>query len=163
LLGNEGLVIFAVIRADCTSVSTTELSMNEQSRRAFVKNSVIAGLSTGLPANQLATGAAGDMFVHHVYFYLKNKGSEADKAKLLEGLNKLAKVPTIKFVHIGSPASTTRSVIERGYDISWLCFFDNLEQEEIYQKHPIHLKFVEDYSALWEKVIVYDAVGPRRS
>lgn len=143
--------------------STTELLMNDQSRRAFVKKSVVAGLSTALPASQLSTGAAGDMFVHHVYFYLKNKGNEADKAKLLEGLNKLAKVPTIKFVHIGSPATTDRSVIEKGYAVSWLCFFDNLADEEIYQKHPIHLKFVEDYSALWEKVIVYDSVGPRRS
>jgi len=100
--------------------------------------------------------------VHHVYFWLKNPSSEADKAKLLEGLNKLAKVPTIRMVHIGTPASTNRSVIERGYAISWLCFFDNLEEEEIYQKHPIHLKFVEDYSHLWEKVIVYDSVGPKR-
>jgi len=33
-----------------------------------------------------------------------------------------------------------------------------LEEEEVYQKHPIHLKFVEDYSHLWEKVIVYDSV-----
>ncbi|MBC3787052.1 Dabb family protein [Spirosoma utsteinense] len=137
--------------------------MNDQSRRDFVKKSVIAGLSTTLPASQLLTSAAGDMFVHHVYFYLKNKGNEADKAKLLEGLNKLAKVPTIKFVHIGSPATTDRSVIEKGYAVSWLCFFNNLEDEEVYQKHPIHLKFVEDYSALWEKVIVYDSVGPRRS
>ncbi|WP_080238706.1 Dabb family protein [Spirosoma rigui] len=137
--------------------------MNDQSRRHFVKTSIAAGLSTALPASQLSAPAAGDMFVHHVYFYLKNKGSEADKAKLLEGLNKLAKVPTIKFVHIGSPATTDRSVIEKGYAVSWLCFFNNLEDEEIYQKHPIHLKFVEDYSALWEKVIVYDSVGPRRS
>jgi hypothetical protein len=137
--------------------------MNDQSRRNFVKTSVAAGLSTALPTGQLAVPVAGDMFVHHVYFYLKNKGSEADKAKLLEGLNKLAKVPTIKFVHIGSPATTDRSVIEKGYAVSWLCFFNNLEDEEIYQKHPIHLKFVEDYSALWEKVIVYDSVGPRRS
>ncbi|QJW90814.1 Dabb family protein [Spirosoma taeanense] len=132
--------------------------MSNQSRRVFVKSSVIAGLGAGLPAS-----APKELFVHHVYFYLKNAGSEADKAKLLEGLNKLAKVPTIKFVHIGSPAGTTRDVIERGYSVSWLCFFDSLEDEEIYQKHPIHLKFVDDYSSLWEKVIVYDSVGPKRA
>jgi hypothetical protein len=103
-----------------------------------------------------------DIFVHHVYFWLKNPNNEADKTKLLEGLDKLAKVPTIRMVHIGSPASTNRSVIERGYAVSWLCFFDNLEEEEVYQKHPIHLKFVEDYSHLWEKVIVYDTIGPKR-
>jgi hypothetical protein len=117
----------------------------------------MAGIGTGLPDM-----APTELFVHHVYFYLKNAGNETDKAKLLEGLNKLAAVPTIRLVHIGTPATTNRDVIERGYDISWLCFFDNLADQEIYQKHPIHLKFVEDYSALWQKVVVYDSVGPKR-
>jgi hypothetical protein len=132
--------------------------MKEQSRRTFVKSSIVAGLGAGLPAS-----APKDLFVHHVYFYLKNPNSAEDKAKLLEGLNKLAKVPTIKLVHIGTPANTTRDVVVRDYSISWLCLFDSAQDEEIYQKHPIHLKFVEDYSALWSKVAVYDSVGPKRS
>lgn len=126
-----------------------------------MKNASIAS-AVAVSASTAEAKVVKDLFVHHVYFWLKNPNSEADKAKLLEGLNKLAKVPTIRMVHIGTPASTNRSVIERGYAFSWLCFFDNLEEEEIYQKHPIHLKFVEDYSHLWEKVIVYDAVGPKR-
>lgn len=136
--------------------------MSKASRRGFIKKAALATIATATTATAVAAAPSKDLFVHHVYFWLKNPASEADKAKLLEGLEKLAKVPTIRMVHIGSPASTNRSVIERGYAISWLCFFDNLEEEEIYQKHPIHLKFVEDYSHLWEKVIVYDAVGPRR-
>ncbi|MFN8355618.1 MAG: Dabb family protein [Spirosomataceae bacterium] len=129
-------------------------------RRNFVKTTALSSVAVSTVG--AANAAPKELFLHHVYFWLKNPSSEADKAKLLEGLEKLAKVPTIRMVHIGTPASTTRSVIERGYAISWLCFFDNLEEEEIYQKHPIHLKFVEDYSHLWEKVIVYDSVGPKR-
>lgn len=135
--------------------------MKNINRRDFMKNASIAS-AVAVSASTAEAKVVKDLFVHHVYFWLKNPNSEADKAKLLEGLNKLAKVPTIRMVHIGTPASTNRSVIERGYAFSWLCFFDNLEEEEIYQKHPIHLKFVEDYSHLWEKVIVYDAVGPQR-
>jgi len=135
--------------------------MKNINRRDFVKNVSIASVAAASVSTAEAK-VVKDLFVHHVYFWLKNPNSEADKAKLLEGLNKLAKVPTIRMVHIGTPASTNRSVIERGYAVSWLCFFDNLEEEEIYQKHPIHLKFVEDYSHLWEKVIVYDSVGPKR-
>ncbi|UFH53582.1 Dabb family protein [Spirosoma sp. KNUC1025] len=133
--------------------------MNEQSRRSFVKNSVAAGLGAGLPN---VTSAASELFVHHVLFYLKNAGSEADKAKLLEGLNKLAKCPTIKMVHIGTPAATNRSVIERNYTYSWLCFFDSAADEESYQKHPIHDDFRNNYSQLWEKVVIYDSIGPKR-
>lgn len=131
------------------------------SRRNFVKNTALAAGAAGIVGTTEAK-TAKELFVHHVYFYLKNPGSETDKARLLEGLEKLSKVPTIRMVHIGVPASTTRSVIVRDYSVSWLCFFDNLEEEEIYQKHPIHLKFVEDYSHLWEKVNVYDSVGPKR-
>lgn len=135
--------------------------MKNLSRRNFVKNVSLATAATATFGTAEAK-TAKELFVHHVYFFLKNPNNEADKSKLLEGLEKLSKVPTIRMVHIGSPASTNRSVIERGYSVSWLCFFDNLEEQEVYQKHPIHLKFVEDYSHLWEKVIVYDSVGPVR-
>ncbi len=135
--------------------------MKNLSRRNFVKNVSLATAATATFGTAEAK-TAKELFVHHVYFFLKNPNNEADNTKLLEGLEKLSKVPTIRMVHIGSPASTNRSVIERGYSVSWLCFFDNLEEQEIYQKHPIHLKFVEDYSHLWEKVIVYDSVGPVR-
>lgn len=138
--------------------------MKNFSRRNFVKNTAfVTGAVSLLSTTETSAKVSSELFVHHVYFYLKNAKNEADTAKLIEGLNKLAKVPTIRMVHIGTPASTDRSVIEKGYAVSWLCFFDNLEEEEVYQKHPIHLKFIEEYSHLWEKVIVYDSVGPRRA
>ncbi len=98
------------------------------------------------------------LFIHHVYFWLKNPDSESDKAHLRTGLEKLAGVPNIKMVHIGTPASTNRDVIERGYAFSWLCFFNSLEEEEIYQTHPMHLQFIEECKHTWSKVVVYDSI-----
>ncbi|MBV6438557.1 MAG: Dabb family protein [Haliscomenobacteraceae bacterium CHB4] len=137
--------------------------MKKMSRRGFVKNSALAVAAATTPL--AAAGAETrkkELFVHHVYFWLKNPGSEADRNKLIEGLQALAKVKPIRMAHIGTPAATNRSVIDRSYAVSWLLFFDNLEDEEIYQKHPEHLKFVEQYSHLWEKVIVYDSVGRKQ-
>ncbi len=130
--------------------------MKKLERRSFLTKAAAASALTSVALPSEAKPKK-KIFIHHVYFWLKNPSSEADKNKLIEGLTGLSKVPTIRFHHIGTPASTNRSVIERGYSVSWMLFFDNLEEEEIYQKHPIHLKFVEDYSHLWEKVIVYDA------
>ena len=130
--------------------------MKKLERRSFLTKAAAASALTAVALPSEAKPKK-KIFIHHVYFWLKNPSSEADKNKLIEGLTGLSKVPTIRFHHIGTPASTNRSVIERGYSISWMLFFDNLEEEEIYQKHPIHLKFVEDYSHLWEKVIVYDS------
>ena len=97
------------------------------------------------------------MFVHHVYFWLKNPDSKDDKMKLVEGLKKLSRVKTIRTFHIGQPASTNRDVIDRSYSLSWLVLFDNASDQESYQTDPIHLKFVEECSPLWSKVVVYDS------
>ena len=102
--------------------------------------------------------AIENKFIHHVYFWLKNADSIEDKARLIEGLMKLSKVKTINQFHIGEPADTNRDVIERSYAISWFVLFDTPQDQESYQTDPIHLKFVEECSSLWTKVIVYDSV-----
>ena len=98
------------------------------------------------------------MFIHHVYFWLKNSGNKEDKAKLIEGLKKLSSVKTIKQSYIGQPAATRREVIDSSYDVSWLLFFENPADQDSYQTDPIHLKFVEECSSLWTKVVVYDSI-----
>ena len=99
-----------------------------------------------------------DIFIHHVYFWLKNPDSREDKNKLVEGLKKLSKVNTIQFFHIGHPAATNREVIDRSYAISWLVFFDGKADQDNYQTDPTHLQFVKECSFLWNKVVVYDSV-----
>ena len=131
--------------------------MYSRSRRDFLGTAAAAGTAVFAP-NQL-TPSLNNMFVHHVYFWLKNPDSADDKKKLIEGLQKLSKVKTIKSFHIGQPAPTNRDVIDRSYSISWLVLFDNGPDQESYQTDPIHLKFVEECSSLWTKVVVYDSVN----
>ena len=99
------------------------------------------------------------MFVHHVYFWLKNPESKEDLAALKAGLEtlKLGIEPKI-LAHIGNVALTNRSVIETTYALSWLMLFSNTEDQDAYQTHPVHKKFIEECSHLWEKVIVYDSI-----
>lgn len=126
-------------------------------RRSFVeKTAALAALP--LVPSPTTVAPMKEAFVHHVYFWLKNPTSQTDRDALVAGLRKLSQVPTIKFHHIGVPAPTNREVIERGYQISWLCLFPDGAAEEVYQKHPIHLKFVADCQHLWEKVTVYDSI-----
>jgi hypothetical protein len=97
-------------------------------------------------------------FIHHVYFWLKNPDSKTDLDQLVAGLTKLSKVKTIQQFHIGKPAATRRDVIETGYAVSWYTQFANANDQDSYQTDPIHLKFIEECSHLWIKVIVYDSV-----
>ncbi len=135
--------------------------MKKESRRKFIGNIGKASLAGSLTVNTKSGPKKTEikkMFIHHVYFWLKNSDSKADKAKLIEGLRKLSKVKTIQQFNIGTPADTRREVIDSSYSISWFTLFKNAKDQASYQVDPIHLKFVEDYSHLWDKVIVYDTV-----
>ena len=99
-----------------------------------------------------------NIFIHHVFFYLKHHDT-ANVQALVEGLQKLSDASTIRQFHIGIPADTHRDVVERSYSVSWLLFFDNAADQENYQSDPIHLRFIEECSHLWNKVVVYDSVN----
>lgn len=136
--------------------------MKKESRRKFIGNLGKASLAGSVIAKPAAATTKQKelkkRFIHHVYFWLKNKGNAADKAKLIEGLRKLSAVKTIQQFNIGVPADTNREVIDSSYSISWMLLFKNPKDQASYQVDPIHLKFVEDYSKLWTKVIVYDTI-----
>lgn len=136
--------------------------MIQSSRRNFLSFLGKAAALTGIAsfAGCAATAApAKKGFVHHVYFWLHNPASTQDRAKLIEGLQKLSSVKTIQEYHIGLPADTNRDVIDSSYAVSWMLLFKDKADQDSYQTDPIHLKFVEEYSGLWNKVVVYDSVS----
>jgi len=136
--------------------------MKKQNRRKFIASAaaVTAGVAAyGLPTMTMEPTKDKKQLVHHVFFWLKNRDSKEDLKKLLEGLETLRKIETIRKMHIGVPASTEqRPVVDSSYSASELMFFDDVAGQNVYQDHPIHKKFVENCSHLWEKVIVYDAM-----
>jgi hypothetical protein len=137
------------------------MDKKSKSRRQFLKTGLTAAAVVNLVTLAKATEKKGmkkNMFIHHVYFWLKNPESKEDFEKLIKGLEALSKVSTIQMFHIGKPATTNRDVIDRSYSVSWMLIFENGANQESYQKDPIHLKFVADCSMLWSKVIVYDSV-----
>src|SRR5471030_2423593 len=94
-------------------------------------------------------------FVYHVHFWLKDK---AEKQRLIDGLQTLIPISHVRDIHIGVPAETFRSVVDRSYDVSLLIFFDNQAEHDAYQVDPIHDVFVAKYVPLCAKVVVMDAV-----
>ncbi|CAN5473419.1 Dabb family protein [soil metagenome] len=129
------------------------------SRRTFLGTAVaITGIATLSSFNPKSK--KDPMLTHHVFFWLKNPSSTADLDRLIEGLKTLKKIESIRQIHIGVPADTEkREVVDNSYSVSELMFFDDTAGQKIYQDHPIHKKFVEDCSPLWDKVVVYDTVN----
>lgn len=132
--------------------------MNKQNRRTFISNTAMAG--AGIITAAASHQPKDQKIIHHVFFWLKDPSSTKDKERLMEGLKTLKAIKSIKQFYIGTPASTEqRSVVDSSYHVSELMFFNDLEGQKTYQDHPIHKKFVEDCSHLWEKVVVYDMLA----
>ena len=126
-------------------------------RRTFL--GTVAAFASATALSSFVSKSEKPMLAHHVFFWLKNPASSEDRAKLIEGLRTLQKIETVRQLHIGIPADTEkRPVIDASYSVSELIFFDSLEGQNSYQEHPIHKKFVENCSALWQKVVVYDSM-----
>lgn len=133
--------------------------MEKQTRRKFVTTTAALSASAAVTAMPTMEKENKKQLVHHVFFWLKNRDSKEDLAKLVEGLKSLKKIETIKKIHIGVPATTEkRDVVDNSYSASELMFFDDLAGQKIYQDHPVHQKFIKDCGHLWEKVIVYDSM-----
>ena len=131
----------------------------KQNRRKFISTGLAVGAGMAAAALPLPEQKQKKVLIHHVFFWLKNPSSKEDLNKLIAGLKTLSKIETVRQIHIGVPASTEkRDVVDNSYSASEILYFDDLAGQKIYQDHPIHKKFVEDCSGLWEKVIVYDAV-----
>lgn len=134
-----------------------------KNRRTFIKKTATGVALAGLLplASNAATGEVKvtGALIHHVFFWLKEPKNDAHKKQLVAALNALLKVETIRISHIGFPAGTeSRDVVDHSYSVSYMVAFDDQAGQDAYQVHPLHLKFVEENSHLWSKVVVYDSV-----
>ena len=130
--------------------------MQQYNRREFIATASLLA-ATPLITDKMTHNTAASQVVHHVFFWLKNPGSETDRNQLIEGLKTLKAIKEVKQLLIGTPASTEkREVVDNSFDVSELMYFDNVKDQDAYQVHAVHKAFVDKYSHLWNKVIVYD-------
>lgn len=139
--------------------------MNKSNRRKFIGTAavLVAGTAAAtampmMPANNEMKNKEEFPVVHHVFFWLKNPASIADRDQLVAGVKTLSAIETVNHLKVGIVASTEkRDVVDNSWAVSELIFFKDLAGQAVYQTHPIHLEFIKNCSHLWEKVIVYDA------
>ena len=132
--------------------------MKSIKRRKFLATAAALAAGTATLALPLQPMEEKKQLVHHVFFWLKNPDSVEDRDQLVEGVKTLAKIETIRKIHVGVLASTEkRDVVDTSWQVSELMFFDDEAGQKTYQDHAIHQAFIKNYGHLWAKVIVYDA------
>ena len=99
-------------------------------------------------------------FVHVVYFWLNAPDNNADRASFEKALNTLLENSNYtKTNYVGTPPKAIREVVDDSFTYCLIVTFESEEAQEAYQVEPAHLKFIEDAGHLWDKVVVYDALG----
>ncbi len=99
-------------------------------------------------------------YVHTVFFWMKDPANEVANKKFEVSLRKfLDSSKYAKTQFIGRPPKATRDVVDDSFTYSLVLSFESAEAQEKYQKETAHLVFIEESQDLWDKVVVYDAMG----
>jgi hypothetical protein len=98
------------------------------------------------------------MFVHSVYFWLREGLTPAERDHFVAGLRSLRGIAGVAQGYIGVPASTDRPVIDRTYSWSLVFVFANQADHDAYQVAPVHHTFRAECSGYWTTVRVFDSV-----
>ena len=98
------------------------------------------------------------MFVHAVYFWLKDDLTPPQTAAFLAGARSLTTIASVRQAHLGVPAPTDRPVIDRSYSHALVVIFETQEDHDRYQTDPIHDRFRDECGTFWKKVLIYDSI-----
>lgn len=98
------------------------------------------------------------MFIHAVYFWLRDDLSPADTSRFVAGLESLRAIEDVRDGWIGLPAATDRPVIDRSYSRALVLLFDDAKAQERYQRHPVHDRFRDECSGYWTAIRIYDSI-----
>lgn len=99
------------------------------------------------------------MFVHSVYFWLRDDLSRDATTRFVEGIRSLTTIGTVQYGFIGTPAATDREIIDRSYSYALVVSFADEAGHDAYQADPIHDRFREQCDGSWKKIVIYDAVS----
>jgi hypothetical protein len=98
------------------------------------------------------------MFIHAVYFWLRDDLTPAERARFVAGLHALRAIEDVQQGYVGVPAPTDRPVIERGYSWALVLVFADQAAQDAYQVHPVHDRFRDECAPFWTQVRIFDSV-----
>ena len=106
-----------------------------------------------------STAAIQSAPLAHIVFFTLAESNDANRAKLIEGCKKyLSKQEGVVYFGVGVRAPEyDREVNDRDYDVALHLVFETAKDQDVYQTHPDHLKFVEECKDLWKQVRVFDS------
>ncbi len=98
------------------------------------------------------------VFAHDVYFTLNDASAQARQALVDACRRYLSDHPgTIFFAAGARAAEMQREVNDRVFDVSLHVYFVDRAAHDAYQEHARHKQFIQEMSANWKAVRVFDS------
>ncbi len=98
------------------------------------------------------------MFIHAVYFWLRDDLTPDETQRFVEGVRSLRDIETVRQGYVGVPAATDRPIIDRSYSYALVLAFSDEAGHDAYQVHPVHDRFRDECVPFWRRVQIYDSV-----
>ncbi|MFT3782656.1 MAG: Dabb family protein [Nibricoccus sp.] len=99
------------------------------------------------------------MLIHSVFFWLKPETTAAQRDAMQKGLESLRAIKSTKAVYVGTPAALPdRPTRDSSYAFALTVLFKDIAAHDAYQIDPLHKAFIQEHSAIWARVQVYDAL-----
>lgn len=97
------------------------------------------------------------MMRHSVYFWLDESLTDEQRSSFEGGLRALFEIDVVDRGEFGTAATTPeRPVTQNTFDYALFLEFDSVEKHNAYQVHPEHKVFVDDFSAWFKEVRIFD-------
>ncbi|MFO7901496.1 MAG: Dabb family protein [Planctomycetota bacterium] len=126
----------------------------------MMRYAVLMTLAVVVAAPRIAS-AAEPRLAHVVYFKLK-ESTTANQEKLVDACREYLSghEGTVYFAVGVLAEDLDREVNVKDFDVSLILVFRDKTAHAKYQKHPRHLKFIEENQSLWSGVRVFDSYIP---
>ena len=97
---------------------------------------------------------------HVVLIWLKKPGNAADRARAISTAKMFQKeIREIQHLSVGQPLASERPVVDDSFDVGLVMRFANQADLSTYEKHPVHMKAVNDVlKPMAAKLLVYDVI-----
>jgi hypothetical protein len=111
------------------------------------------------PQSAAATADGQSEPLAHIVFFTLAESNDENRSKLVDACKKyLDKHDGIVYFGVGVNAPEyDREVNDRDYDVALHLIFKTAKDQDTYQAHPRHVKFVEECQGLLKKVRVFDS------
>ncbi len=121
---------------------------------------IIMVVLTGIfPLTATAGGKEGRKLVNHVVVVWMADEYKTDEGinNLIAGHEMLREIPGLISLSLGRSIPSDRAVVDDSFDLASHFQFESVEVMQKYLSHPVHVKFLEQYTkGKVKKAVIYD-------